>query len=219
MKKKILILMTILIIALTGCAKEQSEGKTSDIKPTETPWIDIPLADSSEEKWHIYNEEEREEIRALAEKYIVYADGSEFILAYYEYYDMMDTQLPVVVGLSSEETQELFGGEWIDAECRIRYENPEEMPEKWAYGILTAAQVADLVLGDEPQYVYVTQDISISNDPQSIDERTMEEVWGTNSSAAHLFIYCYRSGGAVTIFEEDDKLAFRTSLYPMWIHY
>ena len=211
MKKKILILMTILIIALTGCAKEQSEGKTSDIKPTETPWIDIPLADSSEDKWHIYNEEEREEIRALAEKYIVYADGSEFILAYYEYYDMMDTQLPVVVGLSSEETKKLFGGEWIDAECRIRYENPEEMPEKWAYGILTAAQVADLVLGDEPQYVYVTQDTSISYNPESIDERTMEEVWETNSSIVYLQIYEDRCMGTVFLFEEDKKLAFRIS--------
>ena len=211
MKKKILILMTILIIALTGCAKEQSEGKTSDIKPTETPWIDIPLADSSEEKWHIYNEEEKAEIRALEEKYTAYADRSEFILAYYEYYDMMDTQLPVVVGLSSEETKKLFGGEWIDAECRIRYENPEEMPEKWAYGILTAAQVADLVLGDEPQYVYVTQDTSISYNPESIDERTMEEVWETNSSIVYLQIYEDRCMGTVFLFEEDKKLAFRIS--------
>ena len=213
MKSKLLF-MVIIMLAFIGCSKEQPEGEISDVSPTVTQGVSIPVADSSEEKWHIYNEQERGEIEALAEKYSEYTYRSGFVLAYYEYYDIMETKLPVIISATSEEAEDLYGGEWIDVECRLQSENSEDLPDEWAYGVLTAKQVAEVVLGDKPRYAFVTQDTSISNIAESIDSRTMKEVWGVDTSVYHLRIYVYRCDGCVSLYQDGEKLVFCEAGYP-----
>ncbi len=209
--KRIIIVAMILILSMCGCSKEASKDSVLKVEEKNELEKNIPMADSSKEKWHIYNEEEREEIRLLGKKYEKYANGSEFILAYYEYYDLQDTKLPVVIGMSYEEAEEKYGGEWIDIICKIRFEESEKMPDEWAYGILSAEQISALVLADEPRYSFVARDLSIPNVAESIDGKTMKEVWGVNSSINSLLIYNYRYCGVISFSFDAEGFVFRRS--------
>ena len=217
--KKVLLLIIVFSLTLLGCSKEQPEGEVSDVNPTVTQGVSIPMADSSEEKWHIYNEQEREEIEALEEKYLEYSYKIGFVLAYYEYYDTMETKLPVIINTTSENAEELYGGEWLEAESRLHLDDFVNLPDEWAYGVLTAKQVADLILGDEPKCVFITQDTSIHNTAESIDERTMEEVWGVDTSIQSLWILKIRQLGDVSLFQEGEGFGFRETAYGMGTTY
>lgn len=224
MKKnvKLTIFLLAIFLLLVGCSKE--DGGNSDVTatPETTPTSSveqtpvIPTVNSSKEEFHVYSEQEKQEINEIAEKYVVTdiktGAATIFILAYYEYYGMMDTKLPVVLSMSAEDAKAKYGEDWLELVADYGFAEDEKMDE-WCYGILTAQQISDLLLKDQTIYAYVAKDDTVAR--KTVDDVDVKEVAGI-SSIEHFKIYAMRKDGDVGIYEKAGEYRVTVSMHSSW---
>lgn len=227
MKKYIALLLLLMVLTIGGCTKKEENNPSNDVTNEEKVSVSeeeagedklaLPIVDSSEEHFYIYSTDEREEIDQLllnyGQEFRYSTPGTTFTIAYYDYYDMLDTKLPVVVGMSVSDAVEEFGGDWIPVKDKEKRFSSGE--ESFSYGIATVSQIIDMV-NDDGNYVILARDDSVTR--KTVDNVQPNDVYGSYSME-RLEIYIYRKTGVVYLVEKDGEYFFESSMFDTWILY
>lgn len=211
--RRIIYIMLIAALLLPGCsATKTSNDDNETATPTPVKKIELPKVDSSKEAFHIYTENDKESIEALMKNYKG-SHGGSFVLAYYEYYDMLDTSLPIFISLDAEKATEKYGGTWVLAEPDPDF--TEVTDTDWAYGILTVKQIKEMYEGEESYEIYLAPDSTVK--PVHDGVVRLEDVGVENFS--QLQIYDSRKNGDVEIIIQSDKCIFNQRILEDWEQY
>lgn len=163
MKKKILILTTILIISLTGCSKEKSEGEntvTPTMLPTPTPYFVTPLIDSGEEEFVEITDEIVDYIKGkeIDRTYDNISGVADRVMSYYEYLNKTDTILPVIISAAPDEVNSLYPGNWIEVDFRVQKDDIRI----YSYGTISVEMLRKIDLDNAFENVSLCADCTIS---------------------------------------------------------
>lgn len=216
MKKYLTLALLLMVLSMAGCSKEDKGASPDNVTEQEDKLV-LPVVDSSEEHFYVYDSATREEIDGLLESYgkefLFATPGTTFTIAYYDYYDMLDTKLPVVVGMSVSDAVEEFGGDWIPVKDKEKRFSSGE--ESFSYGIATVSQIINMV-NEDGNYAILARDDSVTR--KTVDDVQIKDVYGSYSME-RLEIYIYRKTGVVYLLEKDGEYLFESSMFDAWILY
>ncbi len=211
--RRIIYIMLIAALLLPGCsATKTSNAGNETATPTPVKKMELPKADSSKEAFRVYTEKDKEEIIKLSQNYTG-AHGGSFAFAYYEYYDMLDTSLPIVISLDAEKASEKFGGTWVLAEPATDFSGVTNTD--WSYGIMTVKQIKEMCEGEENYEIYLAPDSTVK--PVHDGVVRLEDVGVEHFS--QLQIYDSRKNGDVEIIIQSDKCIFDQRILVDWEFY
>ena len=220
MKRRILIFAMIMALMLPGCtATKTSNDDNETATPTPVKKIELPKVDSSDEQLHIYTKEEKEAIDQMMNNNLgkKILGSSSFILAYYEYYNMQDIELPVVLGMKDEKAEELYGGEWVTVKPDEYLAPSVTSEEGWSYGIMDVKQIREVIDAENSYWVLVAADSTISK--STVGNIKIEDVAEGFNSVERLAIYSARNSGEVCIKLKKGEYVFEQSIIPDWEFY
>lgn len=220
MRRKIIYIMLMVILILSGCTMTQSGNSGNEkVSPTPVKKIELPKVDSSDEQLHIYTKEEKEAIIQMMNNNMgkKILGSSSFILAYYEYYNMQDIELPVVLGMKDEKAEELYGGEWVTVKPDEYLAPSVTSEEGWSYGIMDVKQIREVIDAENSYWVLVAADSTISK--STVGNIKIEDVAEGFNSVERLAIYSARNSGEVCIKLKKGEYVFEQSIIPDWEFY
>lgn len=162
----------------------------------------MPTVDSGSEVFVELTEEQARGICEIKEQ--MYPDTwiTGWVVAYYSYFDKMDTKIPVVVKATAEEVNKIYPGTWIP----VRESGSEDKTYSESYGILTVSDIEDIIINETFEWVWIAADETFSTE---VEVLPMSE-YGD--------IYCdiakFRKRGGVSVYYERGEYLYWSTHYP-----